>query len=430
MRKTTAIGVILVLICTAVVVADPFPPFDGPNHMGISSQHVTIGDSFNTSVWADIHSQINTIAADNFTFLPAGVITYENVSKGNLFAGTVMWVTPLWIHNDTGWAKTIMWAYNVAVNSTNATAFNITWNARAVGAATFTITKGGTAYNGTDPGTTKHSGIIYVHPQGVSSFNAIATNPNSIYISWAKGTAMDRTVIRGSKTGYPVSPTSDTDVYNNTGASTTHSGLNPLETWYYSAWGWNATKGYFSISYQTDSDTTPSANYPPYKPITPVPANNTAYMNVYNIWLNCTVSDPDVGVLDVHYYWGNGSFIGTITGVSSGSISSLFLPTYWHRSKSGYNNLTWVTHDVNHTWYAVADDGEYTTQSPTWHFKTNKAWDFDANKVVNYLDVSALVSHYALRVIPPGKEPWDINEDTYTNYLDVSSLVSHYGEHY
>ncbi len=430
MRKLTAIIFIAVLVCTTFVVADPFPPFDGPNYMGISSQHVTIGDTVYTDVWADINQEIDTVAMDNFSFLPAGIITYEDVEQGDLFPDAIMWVTPNNIHNTTGWAKSIMWAYIPPVNNSNATAFNITWKARNVGLATITTVAGGTARSGIPVGTTKQPGYIYVHPEGVSSFDATATNPTSIYLSWSKGVAMDQTVIRGNIGSYPGSPTSGTSVYNSTGTFTTHSGLNPSETWYYSSWGWNETAGYFSIAYQTDFDTTPTANDPPNEPTDPEPLNNTAYMTVYNIWLNCTVSDPDGGFLDVHYYWGNGTLIGTLNGVASGTEAQLFLPAYWERTILGYTNCTWVTHDTTHTWYAVADDGEFTNQSSTWDFHTGKAWDLNVDRNVNYLDVSILVSHYALRVTPPGKDSWDINDDTYTNYLDVSSLVSHYSQYY
>jgi hypothetical protein len=152
-------------------------------------------------------------------------------------------------------------------------------------------------------------------------------------------------------------------------------------------------------------------------------------MTVYNIWLNCTVTDPDVDALDVHFYWGNGTLIGTLYGVPNGTTASLFLPSYWHRVILGYN-CTWLTHDTTHYWYAVADDGEYQTQGPLWNFHTGKAWDLNVDRYMNALDISTFVSHYALRVIPPGASSWDIDENTYTNALDLSAIVSHYGLHY
>ncbi len=162
---------------------------------------------------------------------------------------------------------------------------------------------------------------------------------------------------------------------------------------------------------------------------TPVTSDET-YLSVYDIWLNCTVSDPDGDAMDVSFYWGNDTLIGTIYGVMDNTVASLFLPDHWSRTILGYTNCTWVTHDTTHTWYAVADDGEYTNQSSTWDFHTGKAWDLNTDRTVNYLDVSMMVTYYNLRVTPPGMSAWDINEDTYVNYLDVSSVVGHYGETY
>lgn len=56
-------------------------------------------------------------------------------------------------------------------------------------------------------------------------------------------------------------------------------------------------------------------------------------------------------------------------------------------------------------------------------------WDINQDGVVNYLDVSNLVSHYG-ETGTPDWIPEDINDDGTVNYLDVSSLVSHYGESY
>ncbi len=171
-------------------------------------------------------------------------------------------------------------------------------------------------------------------------------------------------------------------------------------------------------------------NLPPDAPFSPQPTNNTEYHTVYDIWLNCTVTDPNGDTMDVYYYWGNGTLIGTISGVSNNTVSHLYLPDYWNRTILGYTNCTWVTHDTTHTWYAIANDTLEQTQGPTWNFHTSKAWDLNTDRNINYLDVSGLVSHYAFRVLPPGADPWDTNEDTYVNYLDVSSVVGHYGETY
>ena len=72
----------------------------------------------------------------------------------------------------------------------------------------------------------------------------------------------------------------------------------------------------------------------------------------------------------------------------------------------------------NHSW-TITDGGNVSYPS----------WDINQDGVVNYLDISALVSHYG-QSGAPGWIPEDINDDGNVNYLDVSALVSHYGETY
>jgi hypothetical protein len=213
---------------------------------------------------------------------------------------------------------------------------------------------------------------------------------------------------------------------NYTGVDTTWDGLGDTNIPYNSSIGIPLGGDYHPLAEPAG----PSLNLPPDMPFNPHPLNNTAYMNVYNIWLNCTVTDPDGDVMNVSFYWGNGSLIGTIAGVINNSTASLFIPSHWHRTILGYSNCTWIIHDTTHYWYAVANDTLLQTQGPTWNFRTCKAWDLDANKVENYLDISMMVSHYPLRDIPPGSHPWDVDENSYTNYLDISSVVGHYGETY
>jgi len=56
-------------------------------------------------------------------------------------------------------------------------------------------------------------------------------------------------------------------------------------------------------------------------------------------------------------------------------------------------------------------------------------WDVNHDNVVNYLDISALISRYG-ESGAPGWIPEDINDDGVVDYLDISILISHYGESY
>jgi len=349
--KEATILIILMLICTTFVVADPLPPFDGPNYMGIESKDVTIDDTFYTNVWANIGSSIDVVAMDNFTFLSAGIITYEDVAQGDLFAGETLWITPAYIHNDTGWAKPIVWGYNTPVNGVNKTAFNITWIARKVGQTTITITAGGTARNGTDPGTTKYPGIITVHPQPTTGFSATALDQNNIGLSWTKGVGVDRVVIRGSKSGYPTTPQSDTDVYNNTGTGTTHSGLSPGQTWYYRAWGWNTTAGFFSLLNQTDYDTTPAGNRAPTLS-SENPTDNSGNIDKNKATVSVIINDPDGNTF-------NWQIHGTHVTTNSGSGAT-------NGTKTA-NLITPLPYGTNVIWYVNVTDGSLWTNA-TYNF--------------------------------------------------------------
>jgi len=55
------------------------------------------------------------------------------------------------------------------------------------------------------------------------------------------------------------------------------------------------------------------------------------------------------------------------------------------------------------------------------------AWDINHEGVVNYLDISSLISHYG-ESGSPGFVRDDIDNSGQVNYLDISVLISHYGE--
>ena len=202
-------------------------------------------------------------------------------------------------------------------------------------------------------------------------------------------------------------------------------------TYYYQIWGYNLTDSSYSLNFLSANATTdPSPNDPPYAPFdgyvtSPVSSDET-YLNVYDITMHCTVVDPDGDNMDVSFYWGNDTLIGMVYDVANNTEAELLLPDHWSRKILGYD-VSWVEHNTTYDWYAVADDSEFTTQSnETWDFHTCIAWDLNVDRIINYLDISLLVSRYLRTVIPPGNEPADINEDGLVNYLDVSTLVANY----
>ena len=80
----------------------------------------------------------------------------------------------------------------------------------------------------------------------------------------------------------------------------------------------------------------------PYKPINPSPADGLQRGKHIIPDFSCYVEDPQNYRMNVSFYWGNDTLIGTDTYVDSGTRASI--PVGW------LTNYTW------HTWYAVANN--------------------------------------------------------------------------
>ncbi|RLF39531.1 MAG: hypothetical protein DRN21_03455, partial [Thermoplasmata archaeon] len=97
-------------------------------------------------------------------------------------------------------------------------------------------------------------------------------------------------------------------------------------------------------------------NHPPGAPSNPHPSDGETGVDV-EVMLQAVVTDIDGDSLTVFFHdASDDSLIGTATDVASGASASVM----W----SG------LSYDTSYAWYAVADDGESTTVSGTWHFTT------------------------------------------------------------
>ncbi|KXB05683.1 hypothetical protein AKJ50_00155 [candidate division MSBL1 archaeon SCGC-AAA382A13] len=109
----------------------------------------------------------------------------------------------------------------------------------------------------------------------------------------------------------------------------------------------------------TDSTTSSTwsftVNTAPDSPTNPSPSDGAVLSSgTSSTTLSVDVSDPDGDSMDVTFYTGEGTEIGTDTGVSSGGTAS-----------TTYNGLS----DGNtYDWYAEADDGHDVTTSSTYSF--------------------------------------------------------------
>jgi hypothetical protein len=99
-------------------------------------------------------------------------------------------------------------------------------------------------------------------------YNFVATADNGHNdLTWSKGDGANKVMIRRSTTSYPTTPTSGTQVYFDTGTSTTDTPLTNGVTYYYSAWSW--ANDVYSSSKATDSAT-------PQAPVAPACTTNAA----------------------------------------------------------------------------------------------------------------------------------------------------------
>ncbi len=110
------------------------------------------------------------------------------------------------------------------------------------------------------------------------------------------------------------------------------------------------------------TDDLPPVNHKPYKPVDETPADGQEDVSI-NPTLSAFVDDPDGDILDVSFYNESDVLLGTVFGVNSGTYAELAL--------SALEYETW------YSWYAVADDGEYTNTSDLFTFKTVKDTGLD-----------------------------------------------------
>jgi hypothetical protein len=384
-KTTAAIGVLLM---TVMLSATILVSAAGPNYMGFAPtpKDVTVGDSFRFDVYGDIHREIDTIAVDNMTFLPAGVVNYTSTARGALFMPandyTVMWHAPTGagIKNALGWAKYWLWNFDVPgygsrINNTNATAFNITWLAVKCGTATTTITAGGTAGGGIDPGTTKRTGTIRVHPKSTTAFTATSAHYNQIDLSWTKQTGDDKVLIRYKTGSNPTSITDGTLLYNDTGISTSHSGLSSGDHMYYSIWGWNNTAGFYSLTYQTaDKQTNRISVFSSENP-----TDNSGNINKNHAAVSVAINEPDGHTFNWTIH-GTNVTTASANGASNGTkTASLITP---------------LSYGTNIIWYVNATDGADWTNA-TYNFTVRNEYapvpptDFTATAITRFrIDLS------------------------------------------
>ena len=297
MNRKRAILISLVLVLAGVAsvstfgIGNDFDPMS-PNYMGFDvDSDVTIGDTVYCDIWVDVYSAIDTASVDNLTYTP-GIMDYEpNTVFGDLLGGMVVQMKPESngvIDNVNGYCNPITWGHSSSVNNTNGTLATCEWTAVGYGTTTFAITAGGTSLGGIDPGTTKYTKDVNVHPMSPNAFDATLAGATQIDLDWNAQTH-PYTVVRGKVGSYPADPTDGYEVYNNTGTTASDSGLTPGLVYYYRAWGYHPGSGFFSLTYDEDYQATNQA------PViaSPDPVDTAIDRPITQATVQCGISDPD-----------------------------------------------------------------------------------------------------------------------------------------
>ena len=124
--------------------------------------------------------------------------------------------------------------------------------------------------------------------------------------------------------------------------------------WYTKVYDYEYVTTSATWSFTTEAE--PIVNNPPNTPTSPSPYDGETGVSI-NPTLSVDVSDPDGDLLEVRFYNASDSgLIGTDYNVPSGGTAS----------------VQWLalSYETTYQWYAVANDGEYDSASPTWIFTT------------------------------------------------------------
>ena len=256
-------------------------------------------------------------------------------------------------------------------------------------------------------------------PDAPIDFTATAVSTSEIDLTWSNGgDNFDSVRVEWNTMQTWSRGAGDLIVDGTQDTSYDHTGRNPHRTYYYEIWSYNGTDDAWSDVRQSNATTFDTF---PTIPTSEEPINNTDYLSVYNSYMNVTSTDNDGDVIEMEFYWGNGTAIAFTTN-ASGHYSNISLPLYI--------DTDWLEHDTTFYWYAIANDTfGGINQSALFNFHTSKAWDINEDRTIDTYDVSLLVTHYGNTLVA-GSQGWDINNDGVVDTYDVSGLVSHYGETY
>ena len=408
--------------------------------MGVTSEDVTIGDDFNVSLWLDCAENIDGFKI-NVSEWTVGMANMTGVDSG--------WWGWLWdpgVINNTSGNVTGIQAGSQTTTDGNHTACVYNMTADTVGICYINLTDIGVSAGGPYGDCTTHNGTVSIHPANCS-LTATGYNITQINLTFSRGTGADQIVIRGTTTGYPSSPSSGTDVYSGNGTSYSHGSLGAGETWYYSAWSYNSTKGLYSIYSFNATNRTVTPNPPVIG--SPAPSNGSIWQDLDVTWL-VYISDGDGDLMDYTIECSNGDNTSGNNVANGTKVLSIVALNY----STEYTVWVNVTDGINTTraWFTfktvsnlsspsgldiikllIPNDATVENNDVAFLVKLNdpSTYQPDAGKAS---DIYLYISYLNGSVIVDGDHPTDfgLGMYKYTTSLDetgdyVAWVIVHYG---
>ena len=248
MKKKITLTLILFLLLTTFLTIN----VQADTNIGCypSSNMVTVGDTFNVTIWLDTNESIGAWLI--------GLLNFNETFLGIVNADSVL-IAPYWssgfydngfIHNDTGNITDVQ-AFIMVGSTTNTTLFTVNFTALETGICHIKLTEAEAYSEGPNVLDNWYNTFLTIYPKKPTGFSTTSLYQNRIDLNWVKQAGMQKTLVRYKVGSYPSSVTDGIELYNDTEILTSHTGLGSGVIIYYSAWGWNETTGLYSLNYET-----------------------------------------------------------------------------------------------------------------------------------------------------------------------------------
>jgi len=356
-KITVALLLILSTMSFATVIeADEYEPQDTIT-VGLIPSHTSVetGDTFNITVYMNPDGDF----FDSFIMYN---LTYDYVAARIVNSTAITDVDSIWnsawltgtTNNEDGYFTDLQ---GMSTNPAEGYDYNITGfvvDFLAVGAgvvhiniSSFEAKKGLVFLTPTTYNTT-----VTVYPKQPATLSASTFNYTAINLTFSPGAGGTYTTLCGKAGSYPTNP-QDSVLYNNTGTTFDHEGLDNSTLYYYRAWTWNETTKIHSTYYLQDSTRTDGPTNFTFTGITPADTARTA---------NCTYSIP-VNLTVRNSAGHTFNYVLTATNGQSASGSGRTANTSIGRT------LTGLSHNTTYWWNVTVTDGvddtAYSNQSFT-----------------------------------------------------------------